>query len=153
MIACFRVDGPPVGAVRTTQKSKWRDPAAQRYFDYTKHVRASFLEQLGHRNREPDFQLPMFELKADQAALVEYFCSFTSEVHPDPENVGKSLCDALFSVDKHVLPRCVGFVCKAEAPFVEVRIRFGPLAQLARPAAFTIPLEEACQNNPEAKTR
>lgn len=134
----FTVFGDPVGAVRMTRKQKYSKKAGNRkqidkHISYAKEVRWQFMEQLGHRNREREFQMPSITLANDAVAVIEFFIAYRNEKHPDPENVMKLVTDALFTDDKHVLSRCMGLKCRDENPRVEVRITICPKKNLETP--------------------
>jgi len=85
-LGTFRVIGDPVGAVRMTQFSRFND-AAKRYHKFKEHVQWAA--------RQAGVRLPLFASEA-APVFITTRCVFSKRVHPDPENVQKAVCDALF---------------------------------------------------------
>ena len=92
----FRVIGDPVGAVRMTQRGRFND-AAKRYHQFKEHVQWAAIQA--------GLKLPLYASEF-APVLISSRCVFDKRVHPDPENVQKAICDALFyrarGGDKHV---------------------------------------------------
>lgn len=98
--------GNPIPYHRTTQRAKWRDPAARRYAAWKKFVQQHALEaglNIGKLEKNGNYRL-------------DVVCGFIGENHGDPENVRKGIQDALFEIagDKHVWG-FVGFAHNSKA--------------------------------------
>ncbi len=87
-------NGNPIPYHRTTQRAKWKDPAARRYAAWKKFVQQHALEA----------GLKIGELKKNGHYRLDVVCFFVGERHGDPGNVRKGIEDSLFEIagDKHV---------------------------------------------------
>lgn len=80
----FTVDGDPVGYYALGKHPNWK--RRQQYHDYKRSVqRAAELAGVGR-----------LVATADVPLLIHCRAYFRTRVHPDPENVRKGVCDALF---------------------------------------------------------
>jgi len=83
----FVVPGPPVGFKTTTVRSKKASSAYKRYVEY-KGVVQMFAAMAG-------VELPLYA-DEDHPLLIRTVSYFRDRRHPDPGNVQKGVCDALF---------------------------------------------------------
>ena len=97
--------GNPIPYHRTTQRAKWKDPAAKRYGAWKKFVQQHALEA----------GLKIGKLKKNGHYRLDVTCFFVGENHGDPGNIRKGVEDGLFEVagDKHVWGM-VTFCCAAK---------------------------------------
>mgnify|MGYP001583581100 CR=1 FL=1 len=86
--------GNPIPYHRTTQRAKWKDPAARRYAAWKKFVQQHALEA----------GLNIAKLKKNGDYRLDVTCFFVGEAHGDPGNIRKGVEDSLFEIagDKHV---------------------------------------------------
>ena len=85
------VPGPVRGAVRTTQRAKWVDPAYARYRAFKTTIRL-YANQAG---------IPI-ALRSDQSACVRLSVNWVGRQRCDLDNVLKGLLDALWANDRRV---------------------------------------------------
>lgn len=128
----FVVYGSPVGAVRTTQKSKWVDPDYQRYANYKSAVVQQYLNAGGvwenlERNKPINYDRKV-------KPVVSVFCWFNSGRRPDCDNVFKAITDALFYDDSNVVGK-MDYGYDWDCPRVEVEINYEQAPENKRPAA------------------
>lgn len=117
----FTVYGQPVGYVRTTQRGAKFDPQFRRYCEYKDHIQDSL--RLSTDARLP-FPKPLNSSK-DQRVKVSVKMYFPDNRHPDPDNVFKSVLDALFKVDKYVYGD-FSFDYDKSTPRIEVKVSYQP---------------------------
>lgn len=84
--ARFIVPGSPIGFKTTTKRGKWT-PAYQRYVVYKELVQ----REAGAAG----IKLPLSATK-ERPLMIRTISYFKNGVHPDPGNVQKGVCDALF---------------------------------------------------------
>ena len=92
MTRSFTIDGPLVGAVRTTQRQKWVDPRYKKYQAFKERVRL-----IANAAGVPD------EIPKDGSASVFIRIHWEKRARADCDNVGKSFLDALWKNDRRVL--------------------------------------------------
>ena len=92
MTWAFDYDGPVMGAVRMTQRSKFADPRARKYARL-KHA----LRMAANVAGIPD------ELDTRKAYAVEAIFRFKGRARYDIDNLGKFVLDALWKQDRRVL--------------------------------------------------
>ncbi|OMD66023.1 hypothetical protein BSK62_13225 [Paenibacillus odorifer] len=96
----FEIKVKPMGAVRMTQKSKWKDENAQRYLDYKrilgyeakKHIKKPLLEPIVI-TADFYYQLPKRTSKANRQLAAEG--KYRPVVKPDIDNAAKGVMDSL----------------------------------------------------------
>jgi hypothetical protein len=129
----WTVEGQPVPAPRINWSSKRVEGVIKRYYGFKDKIRASLLDAYPHEgiltinmlNRGKPFVFQ--EEGYGPRALVEYWlCFHTAQTgrcgHGDADNVVKTIFDALFVNDQHVMPRCMGLSCQVQEPSVRIQL-------------------------------
>lgn len=117
----FTVLGSPVGAVRTTQRGKWCDPAYQKYLDYKCAVVQRYCEAGGIW--DDPYQNKPIKYNRKVKPVVKVFCWFDTANRPDCDNVFKAVTDALFLNDTNVVGS-VDYGYDLIVPRIEVEISY-----------------------------
>ena len=86
------IEGPLMGAVRTTQRQKWVDPRYKLYEQFKNYVRL-----LGNQARIPD------TLSSSDKVFVRFNVYWTKRARIDADNIIKGVLDALWPNDRRVL--------------------------------------------------
>jgi Holliday junction resolvase RusA-like endonuclease len=122
-IFCFTVKGLPMGKPRMTQRDKWQKrPCVIRYREYCDKIRG----EAGEIPADPlavhiKAYLPMAESwsKKKKAASAGQ----RQRLKPDWDNIGKAICDALFSEDSCIaVGICEKFWCNSGDERTEVTV-------------------------------
>lgn len=115
--------GNPIPYFRTTQKSKWSDPA-QRYATWKSYVRGALFDSgckfTPSMVQQYGADRPPLVLEKGQKAYMDIFITWADETHGDSDNVFKGIADAVFENDKHMAGAFN--YCHGEEGGVEVRI-------------------------------
>jgi Holliday junction resolvase RusA-like endonuclease len=126
----FEIKVKPMGAVRMTQKGKWKDENAQRYLDYKKllgyeakkHFKTPLLQPIVI-TVDFFYKLPKRTSKANCKLAAEG--KYRPVVKPDIDNAAKGVMDSLNKIAYTDDNQVVGLITNkyyAEEPKIMVRI-------------------------------
>lgn len=129
----FDVPGQPVPAPRMTRYSAFSQVSSHRYYAYCDAVRAALLDAyptdslLSYTIARTKHPFDLTHKVRAAVAIVRYSLYFQVTRrgtcrHGDPDNIAKSLLDALFVDDRHVLPQCLGMTCGDPFPRAHVEV-------------------------------
>jgi hypothetical protein len=129
----WKVYGQPIPAPRLTQATARHPTIPRGYYAFKHAVRSGLLDTYPGEGMFPRNILShgwpfRFPGEWDGAiAILEYTLTMAKTKrgtcrHGDPDNIVKAIADALFSDDRHVLPRCLGLTCGSVEPQVEITV-------------------------------
>lgn len=127
------VPGQPVPAPRMNRASARLEGVNKRYYLFRDLVRTRLVDTYPHEgilainilNRGVPF---VFATEGrGPRAQVDYWLNFACAstgncTHGDADNIVKTLMDALFAQDRHVMPRCMGITCAVPEPSLRITL-------------------------------